>query len=58
MLLTGENNSFNPIMPQNPVGLSRRRLKCAVELVARIGQMTMDNSLGFSLYASTTSARE
>jgi phosphate-selective porin OprO/OprP len=54
--LTGENNSFTPLMPQNPVGLHDGGWG-AFELVARIGQMSMDNNL-FPLFASTTSARE
>jgi phosphate-selective porin OprO/OprP len=55
-VVTGENDSFNPIMPQNPVGIQNSGWG-AVELVARIGQMTMDNGL-FPMFASTTSARE
>jgi phosphate-selective porin OprO/OprP len=54
-VVTGENDSFNPIMPQNPVGLHNSGWG-AVELVARIGQMSMDSKL-FPLFASTTSAQ-
>jgi len=55
-IVTGENNSFGPIMPQDPV----RGLHTgwgAVELVVRVGQMTMDRNL-FPAYASTISGRE
>jgi phosphate-selective porin OprO and OprP len=56
-LVTGENNSFAPIMPQNPVVGIHDSGWGALELVARIGQMTMDGNL-FPLLASTTSAHE
>jgi len=55
-VLTGENNSFTPITPQNPVGIHGGGWG-AVELVARFGQMSMDSKL-FPLFASTTSAQE
>jgi phosphate-selective porin OprO/OprP len=55
-VVTGENDSFNPIMPRNPVGIHNGGWG-AVELVGRIGQMTMDSAL-FPLFASAASARE
>ena len=55
-VVTGESDSFHPIMPQNPVGLHNGGWG-AVELVARIGQMSMDSKL-FPLFANATSAQE
>jgi phosphate-selective porin OprO/OprP len=55
-MLTGENNSFGPIVPQDPVALHQSGWG-ALELVGRFGQMTMDPDL-FPLFASTTSAQE
>lgn len=55
-MLTGENNSFGPIMPANPVALHESGWG-ALELVGRFGQMSMDPNL-FPLFASTISAQE
>ena len=55
-MLTGEQNSFTPIMPHDPVAWHQNGWG-AFELVGRFGQMSMDPNL-FPLFASTTSARE
>ena len=55
-MLTGEQNSFFPVSPHDPVARHQSGWG-AFELVGRFGQMSMDPNL-FPLFASTTSARE
>ena len=56
-ILTGEENSFKPLVPRRPFSLSNGGWG-AWELTARIGQLTVDDN-AFPLYANpSTSARE
>lgn len=56
-ILTGEENSFKPLVPRRPFSLSDGGWG-AWELTARVGQLTVDDN-AFPLYANpSTSAKE
>jgi phosphate-selective porin OprO/OprP len=54
-ILTGEDNSFKPLIPRKPFSLSGGGLG-AWEVTARVGQLSIDNA-AFPLFATASSAR-